>query len=132
MQSEAQISKTQKKRSNYSIQTAQQISKSGFATLECIQRLEKRDKQSKSGSKKPNKFFKKKLVDSLWRRLKTQEMRMQSSAHCSGIYRMRDRSKARQAGRQMSADARQRGEVGKLQSCEAARTGGRDGMCERT
>jgi hypothetical protein len=37
---------------------------------------------------------------------------------------MRDRSKARQADRQMTADARQRGEVGKLQSCEAARTGG--------
>jgi hypothetical protein len=52
---------------------------------------------------------------------------MQSSAHHSGIYRMRDRSKARQAGRQMSADARQRGEVGKLHSCEAARTGGRTG-----
>jgi hypothetical protein len=50
---------------------------------------------------------------------------MQSSARRSGIYRMRDRSKARQGGRQMSADARQRGEVGKLQSCEAARTGRR-------
>jgi hypothetical protein len=56
---------------------------------------------------------------------------MQSSAHHSGIYRMRDRSKARQAGMQagtqMSADARRRGEVGKLHSCEAARTGGRTG-----
>jgi hypothetical protein len=52
---------------------------------------------------------------------------MQSSADRSRIYRMRDRSKARQAGRQMSADARQRGEVGKLQSCEAARTGGPTG-----
>jgi hypothetical protein len=49
---------------------------------------------------------------------------LQSSAHRSGTYRMRDRSKARQADRQMTADARQRGEVGKLQSCEAARTGG--------
>ncbi len=36
-----------------------------------------------------------------------------------------DRRPGRQAGRQMSADARQRGEVAKLQSCEAARTGGR-------
>jgi hypothetical protein len=53
---------------------------------------------------------------------------MQSSAHRSGIYRMRDRSKARQAGRQMSADARQRGEVGKLRSCVDGRT---DGMCAR-